>query len=354
MTENSDDVTTTRNVVVGVDTHRDFHVAAIVDTMGRELDTRSFPATGAGYRHLTSWAGRYGTITTVGVEGTGSWGAGLTRYVTSTGLCCVEVNRPNRQHRRRHGKSDTADAVGAARAVLAGTATATPKTGDGPVESLRVVRVGHRSAIKARTQAINQLKALIVTSPEPLQARLTGLSRSELIDTCQRFRPGAETDPLATTKGVLRSLAKRINHLTDEIETLEVTRQQLVTACAPPELLIEHGIGPAVATDLLIAFGDNPERVVTEAAFAALCGVSPVDCSSGRQQRHRLNRGGDRQANNALWRIVMVRLSNHQQTRDYYQRSLANGKTKRETIRTLKRYTARRIWRLLKQHPPKT
>lgn len=339
-------------VIVGVDTHRDVNVAAVLDPLGRQLGVESFPTNTRGYQELTEWASLHGPVETVGIEGTGSWGAGLARHVTARGIRCVEVDRPNRQHRRRHGKSDSADAVAAARAVLAGTATGQSRGHNGPVESLRAVRVAYRSANKARTQAINQIRALLTTAPDPLRTRFTGSPLRDIIETCSRFRPQSPVCPTEGAKLALRTLAKRVQHLDDELAELGQTRCQLVTACAPPELLAEKGIGPKVAADLLIAFGDNPDRIRSEASFAALCGVSPVDASSGRQQRHRLNRGGDRQANSAIWRIVLVRLRTDEETRDYIARALNNRKTKPEAIRALKRYVARRIWKILNQHPP--
>lgn len=339
-------------VTVGVDTHADIHVAAVLDPVGRLLATESFAADGRGYGELVGWARSHGPISVAAVEGTSSWGAGLARHLNESGVACVEVNRPNRQHRRRHGKSDTADAIAAARAAQSGQADATPKAGNGPIESLRMLRAGLRSATKARTQAINQLRSLISTAPEQLKADFAELTRTELISKATRLRPGTGSDPATIAKITLRSLARRINYLNEEIADLRQHRDAIIDAVAPAELMDQHGLGPATATDILIAFGDNPERIRTEAGFAALCGVSPVDASSGRQRRHRLNRGGDRQANHALWRIVMVRLSTHQPTRDYATKSTTNGKTKRETIRTLKRYTARQIWRTLQHHPP--
>lgn len=341
------------DVTLGVDTHRDFHVAAALDPLGRLLGTEAFEAASSGYEAVLEWASTFGPLKEAGIEGTGSFGVGLARHAQFAGVVCFEVNRPNRQQRRRHGKSDTADAIAAARAVQAGEADGVPRGNCGHGENLRVLRVALRSAIKARTQAINQFHSLINTAPETLRSKFDGQSRNNKITMAERMRPDSDgCDVVTITKVALHSLARRIRDLDTEINQLTARRDTIVELAAPPEFLNEHGIGPAVATNLLITIGDNPDRIRTEAGFAALCGASPVDASSGRQQRHRLNRGGDRQANNALWTIVMVRLASHQPTRDYMTKSLANGKTKRETIRNLKRYTARHIWRLLQQHPP--
>lgn len=341
-----------RGVTVGADTHADTHVGAVLDPLGRLLGTKEFPADHSGYEAFHAWSRSFGPITAAGIEGTGSWGSGLARHLAAKGVACVEVNRPNRQHRRRHGKSDTADAIAAARAVQSQQATGTPRGHNGHAESLRMIRVADRSAVKARTQAINQLRSLISTGPEELAGSLKGLTRKAIIKTAANYRPATGSyDPITTAKLAMRSLARRIQQLDIEIAELRVARDAVVKQTAPKELLDEPGIGASVAADLIIAIGDNPGRLASEQAFAALCGVSPVDCSSGRNQRHRLNRGGDRQANNALWRIVLVRLAWHQPTRDYMDRQLARRKTKREAIRQLKRYIARHIYRLLQQHP---
>jgi len=339
-------------VTVGVDTHRDAHVAAALDERGRLLGTGSFPTTRAGYGALVGWASGLGTVSRMGIEGTGCWGAGLTRYATGRGLECVEVIRPSRQHRRRHGKSDTADAVAAARAVLSGEATGLPRGGGGSVEGLRTNRVALRSATKARTQAINQIRSLVITAPDQLRRAPEGLPSKQLVATVARFRTNGDLDVINTTKAAMRSLGRRVEYLDDEITELKALRDALIAESAPEGLLDEYGVGPDVAANLLITFGTNPDRIGSDAAFAALCGVSAVDASSGLQQRHRLNRGGDRQANHALWRIVTVRLAHHQPTRDYIARRISEGKTKREAIRTLNRHIARRVWRILDNHPP--
>jgi transposase len=338
-------------ITLGVDTHKDTHVAAAFDSLGRLLDTAAFPANGSGYDELFEWASRFGPVVVAGVEGTNSWGAGLARLLAEVGVEIIEVNRPNRQRRRADGKSDPADAIAAGRAVLAGDATAIAKTGTGPVEGLRILRCARRSADKARTQAANQIHSLLDTAPEALRVQLRDLPLRQIVARAARLRPtGSLADPLTATKIALRSLARRFQDLDDERSTLDQQIAELVELAAPAELLDQYGVGPHTAAALLIAAGDNPERLHSEASFAALCGSSPVDASSGRQQRHRLNRGGDRQANHALWRIVMVRLAHDPTTRAYLERRIKDGKTKREAIRCLKRYVARDIARILHRH----
>ena len=334
-----------RQVTGGVDTHGEVHVAAVIDATGRILATSSFAATPAGYRGLLRWLRRHGHVVGVGVEGTGSYGAGLARYLTSEGVTVTEVNRPDRQRRRRHGKSDVVDAEAAARAALNGDAAGTPKAGGGPVESVRVLRLARRSAIKARTQAANQIRDLIVTAPDQLRSRLRNLDTDQRVAGCSRFRTGDITDPGEATKLALRTLARRHRELSAEIDELDA---QLAGLCAAinPALLAARGVGPEVAATLLVA-GDNPKRMGSDAAFAALCGASPVEASSGKVTRHRLNSGGDRQANNALWRIVLVRMSSDARTQTYVARRTLEGKSKREIIRCLKRHVAREMFRLL-------
>jgi transposase len=336
----------TREVVGGVDTHKEVHVAAVVDTAGRILGTESFATTTTGHRALLRWMQRHGSITRVGVEGTGSWGAGLTRSLTAAGVKVVEVDRPNRQQRRRRGKSDPADAEAAARAALAGDATTTPKSHDGYVEMIRVLRLARRSAMKARTQAANQLHALVVNAPDELRTPLRNLTLAALIARTARSRIGPLTSTTAATKLALRELARRYQQLTAEIDLLDEYLGELVAEAAP-ELVAKRGVGTDTASALLIAAGDNPHRLANERSFAALCGAAPVDASSGKQRRHRLNRGGDRQANQALWRIALVRMNHDPATKAYVARRRAEGKTTRETIRCLKRYIAREIYQAL-------
>lgn len=344
----------TAHVTGGVDTHRDIHVGAAFDGLGRLLGTRSFPASSIGYRSLLEWLEAFGPVDRVGVEGTGSWGAGLARFLTTRGISVVEVIRPNRQTRRRNGKSDTADAIAAGRAVLSGEADGTPRGGTGVVESLRLLKVARRSAMKHRTTVANQIHSIIATAPEPLRTKLKNLTLTRIVDKTSKYRPANLTDPSQAAKLALRSLATRHQYLTGEIRDLDIHIEELVGIAAPPEMLNQCGIGPQTAADLLIAAGSNPDRLKSEASFAALCGTSPVDASSGRNEHHRLNRGGDRQANAALYRIIIVRLRYHQPTKDYMRRRLNQGLTKKEIIRCLKRYAARDIARLLTHHQPQT
>lgn len=335
-----------RQVTGGVDTHGEVHVAAVIDATGRILATSSFAATPAGYRGLLGWLRRHGRVVRVGVEGTGSYGVGLARYLIGEGVTVVEVNRPDRQRRRRHGKSDVVDAEAAARAALNGDAAGTPRAGGGPVESVRVLRIARRSAVKARTQAANQIRDLIVTAPDQLRSRLRNLGTDQRVAVCARLRAADTTDPAQATKLALRTLARRHLGLSAEIDELD---GQLAALCAAinPALLAAHGVGPEVAATLLVTAGSNPNRMGSEAAFAALCGASPVEASSGKVTRHRLNSGGDRQANNALWRIVLVRMSSDARTQAYVARRTLEGKSKREIIRCLKRHVAREMFRLL-------
>jgi transposase len=330
-------------VLLGVDTHKHKHVAAVITTIGGLLALRTFPATGAGYAQLLAWARSFGTLHRAGVECTGSYGAGLARFLHANSLQVIEVNQPDKSLRRRHGKSDMVDAEAAARAVLSGRATGGAKTGDGPVEMLRLFKMAKNSAIKSRSQAINQLKAIIVTADYELREQLAGLSNPHLIRRCAGLRRGTKTGTSAAVRHTLRLLARRIQHLTEEIEDLKTQIADAVEQAAPG-LLEVQGVGPDSAAALLIAAGDNPQRMAHEASYAALCGVSPIEASSGLTHRRRLNRGGDRQANAALYRVVLSRLRWDQRTQDYLHRRMTEGRTRREAIRCLKRYVARELY----------
>ena len=340
------------DVFGGVDTHRDTHVGAVVDGAGRLLGSESFPADEGGYRRLVAWMESAGRLVRVGVEGTGSYGAGLARYLAEAGIEVVEVNRPNRQLRRQKGgKSDSVDAEAAARAAASGEATAVPKSGDGPVECLRMLVVVRRSATKARTQAANQIHSVAVTAPEQVKRRLRGLDVGARVRVCAAFRPGTDHTTTTYAKRALRRLARRYRALDTEISELDVEIRRLC-AQANPALLGAEGVGPDTAAALLVAAGDNPGRMKSEKSFAALCGASPVQASSGQTIRHRLNRGGNRQANSALWRIATTRMRTDARTKEYVKRRRAEGKNKREIIRCLKRHIAPQIYRLLTNPPP--
>jgi transposase len=317
-------------VTVGVDTHLDVHVAVVKDQLGRRLATASVATTPAGYAELLGWATQFGPVEAWGIEGTGSFGAALTRFLRAHGQVVVEVNRPDRAARRRRGKSDPLDAEAAARAAQAHQGSM-PKAGDGLVEMIRLLRVARASAMKARTQAINALKALVVTAPEELREQLRTLSTLRLVRTAAELESGSATSPLAAAKLALRLLARRYQALTAEITTLDAELDRL-TATAAPKLLALFGIGSDSAGALLVAAGGNPARLRSDTAFAMLCGASPLEASSGKVRRHRLNRGGDRQANAALYRIVVARLRHDQQTRDYLARRTTQGLSKREII----------------------
>jgi transposase len=338
-------------VTGGVDTHGQTHHAAVIDQVGRHVADREFPTTPAGYRALTRWLGDHGQLERVGVEGTGAYGAALARHLHSEGVRVVEVDRPDRKVRRAKGKSDPLDAYAAARAALSGAATGTPKQRDGQVEAIRTLRVARRGAVKARTQAMNQLRALLLTGPAELREQLRHLSSTVVVSTCARLRPGADlADPEQSCKTALRRLARRHQHLTEEIRDADTDLAKLVTA-ANPRLLALQGVGIDVAGQLLSSAGDNPDRLRSEASFAHLCGVAPVPASSGRTHRHRLNRGGDRAANNALHTIALCRLRYDARTHAYVAKRTKEGLSKTEIIRCLKRYIVREIYTALQPLP---
>ena len=339
-------------VIGGVDTHGHAHHAAVIDVLGRHLADREFPATGAGYRNLETWLRSHGTVVAVGIEGTGAYGAELARNLTRSGLKVIEVDRPDRKTRRMRGKSDPIDAYAAATAVASGRATGTPKRREGIVEAIRALRVPLRSAVKARTQAINQARQLLVTAPEALRAPLRDRSWLDLAHACAQLRPADLSDPTSATKAALRHLGRRILTLYAEIQELTTALKEL-TARAAPELLALKGVGPDVAGQLLATTGDNPDRLRSEAAFAHLCGVAPIPASTGRRDRHRLNRGGDRAANRALHTIVLCRMSWDPRTRAYVERRTQQGLTKKDIMRCLKRYVAREVYKTLTT-PPNT
>ncbi|GAP55915.1 insertion element IS900 uncharacterized 42 kDa protein [Arthrobacter sp. Hiyo6] len=337
-------------VIVGVDTHADTHHVAVVTEHGRPLADREYVATGYGYRKITEFARSYGEVAAVGVECTGNYGAGLTKVLRSEGLTVVEVNRPNRQERRLQGKSDPLDAYQAAQAVLAERCTAVPKDKDGPVECMRLLRASRSSAMKARTAAINQIKDLMVSASEVIRAKYRGMVTSAMITTMARAKPaGHLADPVHVTAWTLKKLARRYQSLTEEIAEADSALKEILDAYAP--LLCDlPGVGVEVASQLLVTMGDNRERVGSEAQFAALAGVAPIPASSGKTSRHRLSRGGDRNANKALHHVVLVRMGSDARTKEYVAKRTLEGKGKREIMRCLKRYVARELYRQI-MHP---
>ena len=327
----------------GVDTHADMHVAAALDPIGGLLGVQEFPATAAGDAGLLSWLGGFGTVALVGIEGTGSYGAGLARHVTAAGIRVVEVDRSDRQDRRRQGKSDSLDAVSAARAAQSGRARGAPKGRDGSVEAVRTLMVAKRSARSERTQAINQARSLVLTGPDDLRARFASHATADLVSETASLRPRPGDVVGYATRIALRELGRRAEFLDGQLELLDDLIVPLVAAHAPG-LLALYGVGPDTAALLLIAAGDHPERLRSEAAWAHLCAVAPIPASSGKTTRYRLNPGGDRQANHALWRIVITRMSSHPATRAYVERRTTEGLSKKEIMRCLKRYVARQVY----------
>lgn len=333
-------------VIVGVDTHADQHTAAAINELGQILDVIEVPTTPAGYRSLCCWAKKLGRFERAGVEGCGAYGAGLARHLAAEGVTVIEVDRPNRQRRRRRGKSDPVDAETAARSLLAGDATTIPKTTTGRVEAIRILHLTRRSAVKAKTQAGNQIKDLVLTAPEPIRSKLRNATTRQRVRTAAGWRPGEVTDPTSATRRAMRDLARRWLALHDEIKALEAELRRLLDDLVPT-LLAEPGVGIDVAAKLVIAAGENPERLRSEAAFAALCGTSPVENSSGRHTGHRLNRGGNRQANNALHTVVIHRWVRCDETRAYIEKRRAGQTTDRAIRRCLKRALARRFHRII-------
>ncbi|GAA2749687.1 IS110 family transposase [Amnibacterium kyonggiense] len=337
-------------VIGGIDTHSQTHTVAAVTTAGAMLGSATFPANRSGYGQAAAWLAGHGQVVKVGVEGTGSYGAGVTRHLQAAGLQVVEVNRPDLPTRRRVGKSDPIDAESAARAVLSGTAEATPKDTTGAVEGLRNLRVARRHAVKQQGDAARRIRSLLITAPEQLQRQLTGLTMLALARRAAGFRPdlaaAATGDVTAAVKTALASLARTWLNARDEIRAITAVTTPLVERLAP-NLLALTGVGTEVAGQLLVTAGQNPHRLHSDAAFAALCGVSPIPASSGKTNRHRLNRGGDRQGNNAIWRIAITRIAHDEQTKTFIAKRVAAGDSKREAIRVLKRHLARPIYRAL-------
>ncbi len=338
-------------VVAGVDTHKDtHHVAVLAAGSGAKLGDLKVPATPTGYEQLLRFVCSFGVITLIGIEGTNSYGAGLARFLTAAGVAIREVIRPKRAQRRR-GKSDPIDAYAAAQQALAEPdMLPVAKTGDGPVEQIRVLMAVRRSAMKARVAAHRQIMSLLITAPDALRTRFGHLDGDKLIDTLTVTRPGLATDTVAAATGqALRRLARRHQALTAEITEIDAELRVLVTEVAPA-MLATKGFGVMTTATLLITAGDNTDRLRSDASFAALCGAAPIPASSGQTTRYRLNRGGDRQSNWALHQIALVRLSTDPRTKTYAAKLRAAGKSKKDVLRCLKRAIAREAWHLL-VHP---
>jgi len=341
--------------VVGVDTHRDQHVlAVVVARTGVVVARRSVRSSARGYAEAL----RFAQVDADGarvwaVEGAGHYGAGLARHLSGRGETVLEAGRGPRDRRRLQGKDDSLDAVSAARTALASETPALPRTGQ-QREALRLLLLARRSAVDVRRLALVQLRSVIVTCPDQLREELRGLPAGRLVERCSRLRrsPSRTPDELAATL-VLRSLARRIQAATVEAAELEREILAHVRALAP-QLLDEPGIGPIVAAQLIVSWS-HQGRVRSEAAFARLAGVAPVPASSGQRTRHRLSRGGDRQLNRALHTVILHRRQHDPATKDYIARRVAEGKTRRDAVRLLKRYLARHLYRVLdNQGPPMT
>jgi transposase len=336
-------------IVVGIDTHKHTHTAVALNALGARLGAMTVPVSRDGYRRIETWARAFGPVRAFGIEGTGSYGAGLSRALREAGHRVLEVNRPDRSARRRHGKDDTLEAEAAARAVLGGQATAEPKSGTSSVEMIRHLKIARDAAVKAKTQAMLTLKAIIVSAPAELREQLEGIrGKLALVRHLTKVRPGPMVSTTASAKAALKAIAGRWLALDEEIEAHDRELEALVSASAP-DLRAARGIATATAAEMLPLVGDNPERIRSEGAFAKLCGACPIPASSGRTNRHRLNRGGNRQANAALHRVVVTRMRFHQPTIDYVGRRTGEGKTKAEIMRCLKRYVAREIFGLLRK-----
>lgn len=339
-----------RVVVGGVDTHKDLHVAAVVDEQDRILGTQCFATTRQGYRQMLAWMRSFGSLLRIGIESAGTYGAGLLRYMQHAGIEVLEVTAPDRHDRRKRGKNDDLDAQNAAHAAFAGIRTVTPRSRDGMIESLRVLKACRKTAVMARRIALQMIHNTIVCAPDPLREALRKMTRMQLIRTLAAWRPDLSDyrNVESAYRISLKSLGRRYLELHDEIADLDAMIGAIVDELAP-NLVARNSIGYASAAQLLLTAGDNPERLHSEASFAALCGVSPVPASSGKTIRHRLNRGGDRAANSALHIIAIGRLRTDPKTKAYMAKRIAEGHSKLEAIRCLKRYIAREVFVLIVQ-----
>ena len=336
------------NVIGGIDTHQDLHTAAVVSVDGALLGSESFSTTRAGYRAMLRWFRSHGELVRVGVEATGTYGAGITRHLALAGIPVLEVTGPDRSLRRSKGKDDTLDAIAAAQAALTGQRVQVAKDRSGAVEALRVLRTTRKTAIKCRRAALQQLHNTIVASPDEVRDQLRNLTRMRLLRMCAVWRPDmlGYRDPVIATKIAIKSLARRALDINDEVADLDRLIVPLVEELGPNLTQLE-GVGTNSAGEFIVTAGENPDRIRSESSFAMLCGACPIPASSGKTQRHRLNRGGNRQANSALHIVVLSRMRIDPRTKKYVERRLDEGRTKREIMRCLKRYVAREIYHVL-------
>lgn len=319
-----------------------------MDKAGTVLDTTFFPTTKHGYLALIAWMKSFGVVVRVGVECTGSYGAGLTRYLALAGVPVLEVTRPDKSLRRAKGKDDTLDAISAAQAAYSGQRIRVAKDRNGQVEALRVLRTTRKTAVKCKRATLQQLHNTIVAAPDTVREQCRHVTRMHLLRALAASRPDrvAFRDPSIATRIALKSLARRVLELNDEIADLNLLIEPLVAELAPA-LLALQGVGVESAGAFLVAAGDNPERLSSESSFAMMCGACPVPASSGKTSRHRLNRGGNRQANSALHMVVLSRIRIDERTQVYVKRRLVEGLSKREIMRCLKRYVAREVYQVL-------
>jgi transposase len=330
----------------GVDTHEDSIHVAVISALGHDLEDREFPTTPAGYRRALAFVASHGEPVAIGIEGTSSYGIGLASAAIAEGLVVVEVVRPERAERRRLGKSDPIDAYQAARAALSDHRVA-PVKDAAAIVGIRALHNARRSAMKARTSAMRQIHQQLITAPTVIREKYRDLSSEQRLVALARMQVPAHRAPAERAVLLaLKTLAMRCNDLHSEHQRLGVELDQLVTA-ANPGLRAAYGVGPDTAAQLLLTAGGNPDRLRTEAAFAALCGASPIPASSGKVTRHRLSRGGDRGANSALYRIALVRMASDPQTKHYVTRQREAGFSSKDILRKLKRAIAREIFRYL-------
>jgi transposase len=337
-----------RSVVGGVDTHKDLHVAAVVDEQDRVVGSQCFAATRHGYKQMLAWMRSFGQLRRLGVEATGTYGAGLLRYMQSAGVEVLEVTTPDKHDRRKRGKNDDLDAQNAAHAAFTGRRAVTPKSRDGMIESLRVLKACRKTAVAARRVALQMIQNTIVSAPDELRETLRKMTRMQLVRTLAAWRPDLSDyrNLVSAYRITLKSLGRRYLELHDEMADLDTMIIGIIDELAPA-LVARNSIGHGCAGQLLLTAGDNSERLRSEASFAALCGVSPVPASSGKIIRHRLNRGGDRAANSALHIIAIGRLRTDPRTQAYMAKRIAEGHSKLEVIRCLKRYIAREVFALI-------